>query len=397
MSEEKTAGPAPLGLDLDKTRKEVLSAIPEPTIEPEITRLARETASSLAAIRPDDETAKSGARASVEDMGRSLQAEAARRSAMLRVPIRTISQSGEDGGPVARSLVDLKLQVEHLDPARFDFSPGWLSRTLGFLPLVGNPIKRYFTRFESAQTVIDAIIESLKGGREQLRRDNLTLEDDRTQMIDLTRRLKRQTQFGQAIDRELSGIVERNVAANDPRRAFVEEEILFPLRQRILDLQTQLAVNQQGALAISVLTRNNTELIRGVNRAVEVTVSALQVAVTVALGLAQQRIVLDKISALKGTTEQLVSGTAERLKTQGVEIHRQASEPALQVEVLKGAFADIRAAIDDIGRYRSEALPKMAQTILEFDRLSGEAEKALSEVEAGERMRPRISLDLKDR
>ena len=29
-------------------------------------------------------------------------------------------------------------------------------------------------------------------------------------------------------------------------RKFVEQEIVFPLRQRVIDLQTQLAVNQQG-------------------------------------------------------------------------------------------------------------------------------------------------------
>ena len=99
-------------------------------------------------------------------MGQSLQREAARRSAMLQQPIQTLARSGEDGGPVANALVDLKMKVEELDPAKFDFSPGWFSRALGFLPVVGNPIKRYFTQFESAQTVINAIIASLEKGRE---------------------------------------------------------------------------------------------------------------------------------------------------------------------------------------------------------------------------------------
>jgi uncharacterized protein YaaN involved in tellurite resistance len=396
MRDEKTAGQGPLTLDVERARTELAPATDDQALEPELAKLARATASALASIQPGDDPSRKDAKASVEGMGRGLQGEAARRSAMLRAPVRTIAQAGQDGGPVARSLVDLKVQVERLDPARFDFSPGWLSRTLGFLPFVGDPIKRYFTQFESAQTVIDAIIESLKKGREQLQRDNVTLEDDRGQMIDLTRRLGRQVRFGQAVDQELSAVLAKE-PADDPRRRFLEEEVLFPLRQRIIDLQTQLAVNQQGALAISVLTRNNTELIRGVNRAVDVTVSALQVAVTVALGLANQRIVLDKISALKGTTEQLLAGTAERLRTQGVEIHRQAAEPALQLDTLRRAFEDVRAAIDDIGRYRQEALPRMAQAIVEFDQLSGEAESALRQVEAGERMRPRISLDVGDR
>ena len=120
-----------------------------------------------------------------------------------------------------------------------------------------------------------------------------------------------------------------------PRRQFVEEDILFALRQRTLDLQQQLAVNQQGVLAIEIIIRNNRELIRGIDRALDVTISALQVAVTVALALAHQKIVLDKIEAINTTTSAMIAGTAERLKTQGTQIHQQASSTMLDMESLK--------------------------------------------------------------
>jgi uncharacterized protein YaaN involved in tellurite resistance len=61
-----------------------------------------------------------------------------------------------------------------------------------------------------------------------------------------------------------------------------------------MDLQQQLVVNQQGVLSIDLIMRNNVELTRGVDRAINVTVSALQVAVTLALALANQRITLEK-------------------------------------------------------------------------------------------------------
>ncbi len=139
----------------------------------------------------------------------------------------------------------------------------------------------------------------------------------------------------------------------------IAEELLFLLRQRIQDLQQQL-VNQQGYLTTELVIRNNKELIRGVNCATQVMVNALQVAVTLALALANQKIVLDKLKAVNTTTENLIASTAERLKTQGAEIHKQASSTQLDVEVLKKAFDYIRAALDDISRYRQEAFPKMA-------------------------------------
>lgn len=384
--------PMPLCLDIDEVRKE--ASLPVVVKDDESLNKAREMAKSLVAVPSDDHARLEETRTAVEEMGRPLQRESARRSAMLQQPIKSLARSGEDGGEVANSLIDLKIKVEELDPAKFDFSPGWISRTLGFLPIVGNPIKRYFSQFESSQTVISAIISSLEKGRDQLKRDNITLGEDQRIMRDLTLGLQKQIAFGEQLDSQLLYLLEREISADDPKKAFIEQELIFPLRQRIMDLQTQLAVNQQGILAIGVILQNNRELIRGVNRALDVTVSALQVAVVVALALANQKIVLDKISALNRTTTDLIAGTAERLKIQGTEIHKMASSSTLDVEMLKKAFSDISSAIEDIGKYRREALPQMAKTILDFDKLCASAEGKIRDAEEAERVRPGLSLNL---
>ncbi len=123
------------------------------------------------------------------------------------------------------------------------------------------------------------------------------------------------------------------------------------------------------------------------------TISALQVAVTVALALAHQKIVLDKIEAINTTTSAMIAGTAERLKTQGTAIHQQASSTMLDMESLKQAFADIDTALDEISRYRREALPTMAGTILELDELTAESEAAIENMERGRTATTRLDDD----
>lgn len=149
-------------------------------------------------------------------------------------------------------------------------------------------------------------------------------------------------------------------------------------------------MNQQGVLAIEIIIRNNRELIRGVDRAIDVTISALQVAVTVALALAHQKIVLDKIEAINTTTSAMIASTAARLKTQGTQIHQQASSTMLDMESLRTAFADIDIALDEISRYRREALPTMASTILELDQLTADSEAAIQNMERGRTATTRI-------
>jgi uncharacterized protein YaaN involved in tellurite resistance len=196
------------------------------------------------------------------------------------------------------------------------------------------------------------------------------------------------------IDQKIDYALEREIPGEDPRRRFIEDEILFPLRQRIQDLQQQLAVNQQGVLAIEIIMRNNKELVKGVDRGMNVTVNALNVAVTVALALANQKIVLDKIDAVNKTTNRLIAQTAAQLRTQGTEIHKQASSTQLDMETLKKAFVDINAALDDISDFRKKALPQMAQSILEMDTLTKTTEAAILRMEKGTQMEPVVSLDI---
>jgi uncharacterized protein YaaN involved in tellurite resistance len=377
-----------LALNVEQTRAEIAVSEPDPTDE--LRAQANAQVEQLLSIDPTNEDARATAREAVDSMGRDLQQRSATRSRMLQAPLKEISHGTEDGGEVAKSLSDLRIEVEKLDPSGLDTDAGWFTRAVGRIPGVGTPLKRYFMRYESSQTQVDAIVNSLEKGRDQLKRDNVTLGDDQKQMRELTHLLTDQIALAQALDAAVVEKLATEITADDPRRQFVEEDILFSLRQRTLDLQQQLAVNQQGVLAIEIIIRNNRELIRGVDRAIDVTISALQVAVTVALALAHQKIVLDKIEAINTTTSAMIAGTAERLKTQGTQIHEQASSTMLDMESLKAAFADIDTALDEISRYRREALPTMASTILELDQLTADSETAIENMERGRTATTRI-------
>jgi uncharacterized protein YaaN involved in tellurite resistance len=387
-SDTATAPVLNLVLDVPESTAEL--ALPEPEPTDELRAQADAQVEQLLSIDPTNDEARAAARDAVDSMGRDLQQRSATRSRMLQAPLKEISHGTEDGGEVAKSLSDLRIEVEKLDPSGLDTEAGWFTRAVGRIPGVGTPLKRYFMRYESSQTQIDSIVKSLEKGRDQLKRDNVTLGDDQKQMRELTRLLADQIALAQALDASVVDKLATEITVDDPRRQFVEEDILFSLRQRTLDLQQQLAVNQQGVLAIEIIIRNNRELIRGVDRAIDVTVSALQVAVTVALALAHQKIVLDKIEAINTTTSAMIAGTAERLKTQGTAIHQQASSTMLDMEALRSAFADIDTALDEISRYRREALPTMASTILELDQLTAESETAIENMERGRTASTRI-------
>lgn len=392
MSNDNLPTPALVRNELQLADPSKIVAKPGET--PDLDQQADACVDALIRLNPLDHVQRSEGHLAAETMGIELQKEALRQSEILKQPMRTLASRGEDGGDVGKSMIDLKMKVEELDPGKFDFEPGWFARTVGRLPGVGSPLKRYFSRFESGQTAIAAIIRSLEVGRSQLERDNITLADDQKRMRELTVKLERAVKLGQLIDAKLETRLSREFKPEDEQHKFLSEEVLFPLRQRIIDLQQQLAVNQQGVVATELIIRNNRELIRGVNRSLNVTVTALQVAATVAMALENQRITLDKIQAVSKTTSDLIAGTAARLKTQGVEIQKQASGAMLDLNALRSAFTDLNQALEDVSQFRRAALPQMATVMLEMDKMAGAAQETIARLDRGNRSRPELQIEV---
>lgn len=334
-------------------------------------------------------------RRAVDEMGLELQQQAAHRSAMLQTPLNQLAHQGDEGGPVAKALSDLRGRMEGLDPTRHRLAPNALDRVMAIIPGLDSRLQRYFRKFENAQQALDAIIDELKSGHDMLQRDNLTLNDDQQALTHMLTELDRQITLGRLIDRRLQDeIAARD--ADDPRRHFIEEELLFPLRQRIVDLQQQLAVSQQGVLAIEVIIRNNRELMRGVDRAINVTVSALTVAVTVAMAMANQRLVLDRIEALNTTTSQMIGGTAKALRQQGVDIQKRASSAMLDMQILEEAFREVMGAIDDLSSYRQEALPRLEEQIERLATLAKQGKTSIDQLQEASRSQPDSDLTPND-
>ena len=181
----------------------------------------------------------------------------------------------------------------------------------------------------------------------------------------------KEIQLGMLMDAEIESQVEaaKIRQESEDKIRFITEEVLFRAPARDGPRQ-MLVVNQQGIMAIEVVIRNNKELIRGVDRARNVTVTALKISVTVASALYNQKIVLKKIESLNETTNNLISATSKMLKDQGAAIHKQSLETSISVDTLKQAFTDVLSALDSISTYKQEALPRMRETIHQFSELA---------------------------
>ena len=295
---------------------------------------------------------------------------------LLDKPVKAMESGAfSKGAVVSKSLVDLRRTVEDLDPSQ----QGLLSpkHLFGLIPF-GNRLRDYFARYQSAQGHLNAIIQALYRGQDELRQDNAAIEQEKVNVWDIKGKLEQYVYLAGKLDAALEAQIDQ-VGQTDPARAkALREDVLFYVRQKRQDLLTQLAVNAQGYLALELVRKNNLELIKGVDRATTTTVSALRTAVIVAQALTNQKLVLDQITALNTTTGNLILSTSEMLKEQSGKIHEQAASATVSVEKLQAAFANIYATMDMIDAYKLQALDSMQKTI---DALTTEVTKAQSYLE----------------
>ncbi|MDR2737255.1 MAG: toxic anion resistance protein [Gracilibacteraceae bacterium] len=317
---------------------------------------------------------------SIDGFGIDNMQSSARRNTLLQTTVGSLSKAGGEGSVVSKSLGDLHREIKDLDPSALDFTKS------GVLGKIFNPIRNYFAKYEKADSVIKDIIVSLDKGKDTLKNDNTTLEIEEDNLRELTKKLRKEIELGSMMDQ----VVERAIAeekakgdGDEEKIRFVTEEVLFPLRQRVMDMQQMIVVNQQGIVAMEVIRRNNKELIRGVDRAKTVTVTALRTAVMVASALYNQKIVLKKIDALNEATNTMITATSQMLKEQGTAVQRQATETNISPDVLKTAFNDAIAALDAISTFKQQALPKMAETVSQFREMAEQGEKEIARLEKG--------------
>ncbi|MCM0033429.1 toxic anion resistance protein [Sandarakinorhabdus limnophila] len=293
---------------------------------------------------------------------------AAQSNRFLDRPTRALNKEAGIGA----DLVQLRKIVEDLDPGKSGKLTG-RKKLFGLIPVGGNKLRSYFDSYKSAQTNINAILGALKSGKDELLKDNISIEDERAKLWDAMGKLEQMVHMSKVLDEKLEERATELDVVDPAKAKAIRENALFYVRQRTQDLLTQLAVSVQGYLALDLVKKNNVELMKGVDRASTTTVSALRTAVTVAEAMTNQKLVLEQITQLNTTTAGIIDSTGELLKSNTAMIHEQAAASTIPVETLQRAFQNVYQTMDAIDTFKMKSLEAMKTTV---DTLSVEVEKS---------------------
>ncbi len=292
--------------------------------------------------------------------------------------------SDDETKKITTSLLDLKAKVEEINPAKFNFEPGFFGRAL---QKIGgdSAINKYVSKFESASAVINSISSALEQSRQGLVEDNAIFTEDRRRYREASKSL---TEKVEILKYTLAKVEDKIAQTKDEyEKEFLEQEVQFTLSQQIIDLQQTLAATAQGTVAFGIIVKGNQELIRTIRRSQNVTVVALNVGSAVATGLAKRRNALKTVEEVTAVTNNILKSNAKMMREQGVEIQKQATSALLDTSVMQEALRESVQAINDLENFKKDSLPAMKESINTMNAITKELELKIQQMDKSERLK----------
>lgn len=266
---------------------------------------------------------------------------------------------GMESGQAFKAIQEMRGHLDALNPGKDGdlFQP---RKILGFIPF-GNRLQAYFRKYQSAGGQLHKSMEQLYAARDDMQRDVVEIEATRTKLWDGMHKLAGAIKFAELLDAKLAAKVDALKAADPQRAKSLEQEVLFYARQNLQDMLTQQAVCTNGYLALDVLKKTAREMMNGCSRVATTGMSALAVAQTVARATGNQIKVMEMLSGVNSTIENLISETGRQLNTHVEKTAQFAQNPMVGIEKLKDMFDQTFKAMDAMDDFRSKAIVVMGQ------------------------------------
>jgi uncharacterized protein YaaN involved in tellurite resistance len=233
-------------------------------------------------------------------------------------------------------------------------------KLFGLIPY-GNKLQSYFRKYQGAAGQLQKSMQQLYAARDDMQRDVIDIEATRQKLWEAMQKLNAAIHFAETLDRRLHERVQILKTTDALRAQALEQEVLFYARQNLQDMLTQQAVCTNGYLALDVLKKTGREMMNGCSRVATTGMSALAVAQTLARATGNQMKVMDALSGINSTIENLVAETGRQLNQHADKVGQFAQNPMLGIDKLKEMFEQTFKAMDAMDTFRSKAIDVMGQ------------------------------------
>jgi uncharacterized protein YaaN involved in tellurite resistance len=266
---------------------------------------------------------------------------------------------GMEDSSAFKAIQEMRGHLDGLNPGK-EGDLFQAKKLFGLIPY-GNKLQSYFRKYQGAAGQLQKSMQQLYAARDDMQRDVIDIEATRQKLWEAMQKLNAAIHFAETLDRRLHERVQILKTTDALRAQALEQEVLFYARQNLQDMLTQQAVCTNGYLALDVLKKTGREMMNGCSRVATTGMSALAVAQTLARATGNQMKVMDALSGINSTIENLVAETGRQLNQHADKVGQFAQNPMLGIDKLKEMFEQTFKAMDAMDTFRSKAIDVMGQ------------------------------------
>ena len=362
---------------VQQSQEKALELAPEKELE----RIAQAVEELTPAERAEVEKIKEGLdltdSAAIIDFGTAAQKNIADFSDSILCNVRA-----KDSGYVGELLGELLTNVKSFEPKSSD--GGFLKK----LPLVSSLVGKAETMmqgYEKVSVQIEKVKTSLQKARMLMMKDVTMLDTLFAKNLEYFKTLELYIRAGEEKMQEMREVTlpklrAQAAASSDPMAAQVVsdfESSVERFEKKVHDLKISKTISIQTAPQIRLIQNNDKVLIDRVQSAIYNSIPLWKNQMVIALGLANQKKVLEMQHSVNEMTNDLLKKNAEMLKIGTIETAKENERSIVDIETVRKVNDDLVTTIEETLKIQQEGRAKRRAAEAELVELEGRLKKAL--------------------
>ena len=349
--------------------------------EKELERIAQTVEELTPAERAEVEKIKEGLdltdSAAIIDFGTAVQKNIADFSDSILCNVRA-----KDSGYVGELLGELLTNVKSFEPK--SSGGGFLKK----LPLVSSLVGKAETMmqgYEKVSVQVEKVKTSLQKARMLMMKDVTMLDTLFAKNLEYFKTLELYIRAGEEKMQEMREVTlpklrAQAAASSDPMAAQVVsdfESSVERFEKKVHDLKISKTISIQTAPQIRLIQNNDKVLIDRVQSAIYNSIPLWKNQMVIALGLANQKKVLEMQHSVNEMTNDLLKKNAEMLKIGTIETAKENERSIVDIETVRKVNDDLVTTIEETLKIQQEGRAKRRAAEAELVELEGRLKKAL--------------------
>jgi uncharacterized protein YaaN involved in tellurite resistance len=266
-------------------------------------------------------------------MGQRTMERAGQSLAMLERPVTEL-MSGKRS-EISSNIVKLRDEVDSLNKSKQLSLWGKIVRK--------TPMKNYIYKYQSVKTNVNAIVSSLRNGKDTLEENVVHMKNLKQMAIGEVYNLEARIELGN----QLKTLFEQEI--NNPLNADRKTHLERGLRKVVTRIQsfTEMVMLYQQAIAgTDIINDNNDKLIDAVDSTIDKTQHLITVSAMISMALQDQLDVIDAVNSANKTIENQFAENARLLRETTQKTSEALTKPSMSLEKINQAMTDLTAAMD---------------------------------------------------